>query len=136
MSKRLSRSTVRSISEMNLTSMMDLTFLLLITFIITFPMLEQGIPINLPDAKSSMIDTQSESMTVSVDAEGRVFIDNDIVEEGTLETRLRDALAARPDLQVLVRGDRKIAYERVIAVLRVVHGLGIKRMALVTREGE
>jgi biopolymer transport protein TolR len=136
MSKRLSRSTVRSISEMNLTSMMDLTFLLLITFIITFPMLEQGIPVNLPRGKAATLDAQSGVRTVSIDAEGRIFLDNDIVAEEALEQQLAEAAASRPDLQVLVRGDRQIAYGRVVTVLQVIHRLGITRMALVTREGE
>lgn len=134
MGNRLSRSTVRSISEMNLTPMMDLTFLLLITFIITFPLLEQGIPVRLPKGKAATLDSLVDVQSVSVDAEGRLFLNDEIVDPAALEQRLADALATQPDLQVLVRGDDRVPYGRVVSVLQIVHRLGISRMALVTRE--
>ncbi len=134
MRRRASTSSVRSISEMNLTPMMDLTFLLLITFIITFPLIEQGIPVNLPRARTTDLGPQPQAASVSVDREGRIYYNDEIVTPETLEQRLAEAIAALPDTQVLVRGDEEVAYGSVVTVLRIIHRLGITRMALVTRE--
>jgi len=133
-SSRLSRSTVRSISEMNLTPMMDLTFLLLITFIITFPLIEQGIPVNLPKGKTADLGPQAKSTSISVDFEGRIYLNEEIVTSETLEMRLGETVAAQPETHVLVRGDERVAYGSVVTVLKIIHRLGITRMALVTRE--
>lgn len=134
MGSRLSRSTVRSISEMNLTPMMDLTFLLLITFIITFPLIEQGIPVNLPKGQAESLEPQAKSTSISVDEEGRIFLNEEVVTPESLETRLGATIATEPETRVLVRGDERVAYGSVVTVLKIVHRLGITRMALVTRE--
>lgn len=134
MGKRLSRSTVRAVSEMNLTSMMDLTFLLLITFIITFPMMEQGIPLNLPKGKAQDLGSQAKSTAISVDREGRIYLGEEVVTAETLEFRLGEQLAAEPEMHVLVRGDEVVPYGNVVTVLKIVHRLGITKLALVTRE--
>ena len=71
---RRHRSVLPQKADMNLTAMSDLTFLLLITFIITFPMIEQGIPVKLPKGKSRQMDAQKKTSSVTVDDEGRLFI--------------------------------------------------------------
>ena len=134
MKRRTGRSRLRVVSEMNLTPMMDLTFLLLITFIITFPMLEQGIPVNLPKGRADSLESQARSTVVTVDAEGRIYLGEEQMDAGTLERRLAQIVAETPDAPVLVRGDEKVAYGAVVTVLKITHRLGISRMALVTRE--
>lgn len=134
MSKRSSSARLRPINEMNLTSMMDLTFLLLITFIITFPLIEQGIPVKLPQGKADTLEPKAESLTVSIDEEGRVFIGEEIVSPEILEMRLSRHTAEHPDAHVLVRGDERAAYGSIVGVLKIIHRLGITRMALITRE--
>ena len=78
---------------MNLTAMSDLTFLLLITFIITFPMIEQGIPVKLPKGKSRQMDAQKKTSSVTVDEEGRVYLGDALVDYDGLAREL----AARPN---------------------------------------
>jgi len=134
MSRRLNRSTVRPLSEMNLTSMMDLTFLLLITFIITFPLIEQGIPLKLPAGKAQDLGSQAKSAVVSVDQEGRIFWGEEAVTPETLEFRLVEQMREKPDTHLLVRGDEAVAYGHIVGVLKIAHRLGISRLALVTRE--
>jgi len=134
MKRRTGRSRLRIVSEMNLTPMMDLTFLLLITFIITFPMLEQGIPVNLPKGRADALESQAQSTVVSVDAEGRIYLGEEQMDAATLEQRLAQIVAAAPNTPVLVRGDEKVMYGAVVTVLKITHRLGITRMALVTRE--
>ena len=130
-------SSIKPMAEMNLTSMMDLTFLLLITFIITFPLIEQGIPVKLPKDKARALDTREHSVSVTVNATGEVFFDRDAtpLDPESLERRLTAALSADPDMFVFVRGDESVAYGKIVEVLKLVNRLGITRMTLVTQEG-
>ena len=136
-SRRTRASSLEPKAEMNLTSMMDLTFLLLITFIITFPLIEQGLPVNLPKDKSKALDSREHSVSVTVNAAGDVFFDQDPVpvDAESLERRLSAAVASDPDTFVFVRGDEAVSYGKVVEVLKLVTRLGITRMTLVTQEG-
>ena len=130
-------SSIKPMAEMNLTSMMDLTFLLLITFIITFPLIEQGLPVNLPKDKARQLDSRDHSVSVTINAKGDVFFDRDEtpLDAESLERRLVAALSSDPETFVFVRGDEAVSYGKIVEVLKLVNRLGIKRMTLVTQEG-
>ncbi len=121
---------------MNLTSMMDLTFILLITFIITFPLIEQGLPVNLPKGSAEEISTKDHSVSITVKANGDIHFDDDKepVAMESLEARLTAAMNNDPETFVFVRGDDAVNYGKVVSVLRLVHKLGISKMTLVTQE--
>lgn len=131
MGRERTRQSLQRISEINLTPLIDLTFLLLITFIITFPMLEQGISVKLPRGKADRID-QQKSQNVTVDIKGQVFLNNRQMTLPELEQQLTTLAGKDPDTAVLVRGDERLDYGRIIQVLRVLHKARIVRMALVT----
>ncbi len=131
MSLRPTHTTLKQLSDMNITPLMDLTFILLITFIITFPLIEQGIPMDLPQADAQEID-EEQARTISVDRVGTVYLDD---MEITLEQLARDMdvlAAVDPHTTVLVRADEAIAYGRVMEVLKILTDARIARMALVT----
>jgi biopolymer transport protein TolR len=132
MARRTSIVGLHQISEINMTPLIDLTFLLLITFIITFPLLEQGIPVNLPRGKAQDIDQQN-SRTISINHEGKLFLDHNAVAEEDLARQMNDLGAANPDTIVMVRGDEKVPYGRVAAVMRLLHAAKIAKVALVTQ---
>ena len=131
MARRTALHRNRQISELNMTPLIDLTFLLLITFIITFPLIEQGIPVRLPKGKSSELD-QSNTFSITVNQKGELFLDEVPTGEEALAAELKAKAEADPDVTILVRADEKIAYGRVVAVLRLMHDANITRMALVT----
>lgn len=124
-------TTLRTISEINLTPLMDLTFILLITFIITFPLIEQGIPMTLPTAEAEAIDDE-QSRTISVDGEGTVYLDDVPISMEDLARDMEVLAAVDPQAVVLVRADEALAYGRVVEVLKVLTDAKIARMALVT----
>jgi biopolymer transport protein ExbD len=123
---------LRQISEINMTPLIDLTFILLITFIITFPMIEQGIPVNLPRGKAQDLKDR-ESRTISIDARGEVFLDRVPVTLPDLEKELTILGAANPDTVVMVRADQDLIYGRMVEVLQVLQRARIAKMALVTQ---
>ena len=119
-------------TNINLTSMSDLTFLLLIAFIITFPIIEQGIPIRLPKGTSQQVDTQKQIVSVSVDREGRIYLGTDLVQLDELRAGLQARLAENPELRLVIRGDESSRYGVVAQVARLANELKITRMSLAT----
>jgi biopolymer transport protein TolR len=132
MARKAASRTLVQLSEINMTPLMDLTFLLLITFIITFPLVEQGIPVNLPKGKVKELPDKK-TATLSVNAKGDVFIDKTLVPKGTLARELAAMKVKNEDLTVLVRADEKLDYGKVIEVLKVIYDCKITKMALVTK---
>lgn len=114
-----------------MTPLIDLTFLLLITFIITMPLIEQGIPINLPKGETSSVD-QADARSITVDVSGQVFLDRLPVSMDALAAELKIIAAAEPDAPVMVRADEQLHYGKVVEILRILHDARITRMALVT----
>ena len=131
MVRRTSLSRNRQISELNMTPLIDLTFLLLISFIITFPLVEQGIPVRLPKGEAAELD-QANTFSITLNDKGELFFDDIPTTEEVLATDLKTRATENPDITILVRADETIAYGKVVTVLRLMHDANITRMALVT----
>lgn len=136
MARRIPLSSSRLISELNMTSIMDLTFLLLLTFMITFPTIEQGIPVRLPKGEASAIDDQQDKVALTLNDKAELFLDGVAIRTEELGPLLKAKTEANPDVAVLVRADETIAYGKVVAVLRLMHDAEISRVALVTDPGK
>jgi biopolymer transport protein ExbD len=122
-------------AQVDMTSLIDLTFLLLVTFIVTLPALEQGISIMLPQAKTDQLPTKDKKANVvTVDKDNRIFFKDKPTTLDELEATLKAMAAEDPDVPVLVRGDERLDYGSVMAVVKVVYKCKVRRMALVTVE--
>lgn len=131
MARRTSLVSLNQISDINMTPLMDLTFILLITFIITFPLIEQGIAINLPKGKAAdMMESKTRSISLNLDKQ--LYLDDVPVSKEELQSQMAEIGMNDPDTTVYVRADRKLAYGEVVEVMRVLHEANITKMALVT----
>ena len=131
MARRTSLVSLNQISDINMTPLMDLTFILLITFIITFPLIEQGIAINLPKGKAA--DMQNAvSRSISLNLDNQLYLDDVPVSKEELLSAMMDISTSEPDATIYVRADRKLPYGDVVEIMRVLHEANITRMALVT----
>ena len=119
------------INNIDMTSLIDLTFLLLITFIITMPALEQGISVRLPQGKADELPAKK-SNVVTMDAEGKAYLNNRVISLEDLERTLGNMAAEDPEVAVLVRGDERLEYGKVIQIMKILYKVRITRMALVT----
>lgn len=129
--RRTSLVSLNQISDINMTPLMDLTFILLITFIITFPLIEQGIAINLPKGKAAdMQDAVSRSISLNLDEQ--LYLDDVPVSKEELLAAMSEIGLNEPDTTIYVRADRKLDYGQVVEIMRVLHDADITRMALVT----
>jgi biopolymer transport protein ExbD len=121
-------------SEISMTPLMDLSFLLLITFIITFPLMEFGIPVNLPGGKADELKP-GHVETVTLDARGRLYLNDKAISLEELKFRMTVLRRTAPATSVMVRADEAIRYGEVVGVLRALREARISKMALVTQEG-
>ncbi|MCX7817767.1 MAG: biopolymer transporter ExbD [Kiritimatiellae bacterium] len=135
MPRRTTIVALSEIKEINLTPLIDLTFLLLITFIITFPLIEQGVPVNLPRGKAEDLP-QRNTRSITIRRDGMIHLDQRSVTLDVLAEEMRQLGAADPDLVVMVRADENVPYGRVAEVLRVLHQAKISKLALVHRAEE
>jgi biopolymer transport protein ExbD len=135
MARYTSLTSLKQISEINLTPLMDLTFILLITFIITFPLIEQGIPVNLPQGQADPLAPE-ETRTITLDELGNLYLDEIIITHSDLAVEMKQLSLADPNISIMVRADKQIRYGKVVEILKILHDAKITRMALVTQSDE
>ncbi|WP_193367959.1 protein TolR [Pelagibius marinus] len=121
----------RPLSEINVTPFVDVMLVLLIVFMVTAPLLTVGVPVDLPKTQAQSIADPDEPLVISVNAEGTIYIQDTEVELNKLVPRLRAITENKPDTRIFVRGDRAIAYGRIMQVMGTVNSAGFKRVALI-----
>jgi len=119
--------------EINVTPMLDLAYVLLVIFIIMTTASVQGIKVNLPKASAAPSLAKPSTKAITITADGKIFLDTYPVTLDELESRLRQYKAVTPDLPVVVKGDAKIQYDRVIEVLDLLGRVEITHLGLVTQ---
>jgi biopolymer transport protein TolR len=121
-------------SEINVTPMVDVMLVLLIIFMVSAPLLTVGVPIDLPQSKATSLDQDKQPLTVSVNLQGQVFLQNSEVTVDELVAKLKAITETRGgfDERVYVRGDRKVDYGTVMRVMGRLSAAGFRRVALVT----
>ncbi len=116
--------------DINITPMLDLAYVLMVIFIIMTTASVQGMRVDLPTASSATSLAVPRTKVISVSANGTVSLDAVPVSMPELEQRLRDLKATQSDLPVVLRGDRVVQYERVMAVLDLLTRVGIQSIGL------
>ncbi|MFN0041012.1 MAG: ExbD/TolR family protein [Burkholderiales bacterium] len=120
-------------SDINVTPMLDLAYVLLVIFIIMTTASVQGIKVNLPKASNTPSLAKPTTKAITVTDNGSIFLDTYPVTMAELESRLRQNKAVNPDFPVVIKGDSKVQYEKVIEVLDLLGRLDITQIGLVTQ---
>lgn len=123
----------KSYDDINVTPMVDLYLVLLLIFIIMTTAGIQGVKVNLPKASNTPSLAKPKTKAITVNNEGKVFLDTVPVTLAELETKLQAAKAAVPDLPVVVKGDSLTQYQGVMDVLNVIGRVGITQVGLATK---
>ena len=122
-------------SEINVTPMVDVMLVLLIIFMVSAPLLTVGVPIDLPPSQAKSLDQDKEPLTLSLNQEGKIFLQNTEIGVEELVPKLKAISEARGggfEERIYVRGDRKVDYGTVMKVMGRISGAGFHRVALVT----
>lgn len=129
---RRPRRTVKSMSEVNVTPLVDVMLVLLIIFMITAPLLAVGVPVDLPKTKAPALNTSVEPLTITIKANGKIFLENTEVKYAELEERLKAIMETKgQDERIYVRGDKKVDYGTVLKVMGAVKAAGFNKIAMV-----
>ena len=119
--------------EINITPMLDLAYVLLVIFILMTTASVQGTKVNLPKASSAPSLAKPKTKSITVNNEGKIFLDTIPVSLAELEQKLAQYKAQTPDLPVVLRGDSKTQYQGVMDVLDVVGRVGLTQVGLATK---
>jgi len=123
------------VSEINITPLVDVMLVLLVTFIITAPLLNNAVRINLPKTATTAAPSQVKTVTVSVDANSKVFIDKREVALTTLEPELKDLVGHDPDLALSLQADEGVPYRAVAKVIANIQRAGVSKLSVLTQPG-
>lgn len=118
--------------EINMTPLVDVMLVLLVVFIVTLPVIRHAVKVQLPQARSEPAKTTTQTLELSVDAEGRLFLGRQEVSAAALEDTLRPHVLQEPQPRLHIRGDRTAAYGHVAAVMAAAHRAGIRSVGFVT----
>ncbi len=121
--------------DINITPMLDLAYVLLVIFILMCTASVQGVKVNLPKASNAPSLSKPKTKLITVNNEGRVFLDTVPVTIAELEQRLNQQKTKTPDFPVVIRGDSLTQYQGVMDVLDVVGRIGISQVGLATKPG-
>jgi biopolymer transport protein ExbD len=128
-----SRPGGQPMAEINTTPLVDVMLVLLVIFIITAPLITQAIRLDLPDAKAPVLADPGEAITVSLDAQGNLYWNNEaLADSKEFERRLARLAADRPNSAINLRADRDTRYQRIAEVLSTSQQAGITRLGFVT----
>jgi biopolymer transport protein ExbD len=127
------QSEAKPFDDINVTPMLDLAYVLLVIFIIMTTASVQGIKVNLPKASNTPSLAKPQTKAITITETGQIFLDAYPVTIQELESRLGQLRAANPELPVVVKGDARVQYDKVIEVLDLIGRLDITQLGLVTQ---
>lgn len=126
-----------AISQINVTPLVDVMLVLLVIFMVTAPILQQGVELELPRETIAPIEGEGEQLVVSIDQTGIVYIGKgNQVEINKLGERLEAILRTREDKRVFIRADHRVRYGRVMAAMARIRRSGIVKVGLITEPGD
>ena len=120
-------------SEINVTPFVDVMLVLLIVFMVTAPLLTVGIPVDLPKVKASALTDQKDPIEITVKLDGTVYLGESSVEVENLIARLNAITDQNTEARIYVRGDRVVAYGRVMEIMSIINSAGYIKVALVAQ---
>ena len=123
-------------SEINVTPLVDVILVLLIIFMVTAPMLQQGIDVDLPKAEMETIPDTEERLVVTVKKDREVFINQYKVKEEELPLRLHQLLQRRSNKDVFLRADESLPYGHVMKIMAHIRKAGVEKLGMITEPPE
>jgi len=125
------RRSARAVSDINVTPLVDVMLVLLVVFMVTAPMMTIAVPIDLPKTNANTVNQDKEPLIVSVSAEGRVYIQDKAFRVDEVVPKLKAITGVNPDTRIFVRGDKSLAYGKIMEIMGLISAAGFSKVALV-----
>ena len=133
---RFRRRRYLPIADINVTPMVDVMLVLLVIFMITAPLLQVGVPVDLPKTSAQQVGGKDEPLVVSVNSKDEVFLGDTQYELKDLADKLKAVHEEKPDQRVFIRGDKAINYGRMMEVMGVVIDSGFRQLGLLGEQAQ
>lgn len=131
MRRRAAITSLHAMKEINVVPMIDVMMFLLVVFIITMPLIENGITVNLPKGTAKAIDPKLVSRQITIRPDG-LYLDNRPISKDAFVAQVKKIASETPDIAVIVRGDAGIPYGKIMDVMKVLNDAQITKLALAT----
>jgi len=127
-----------AISDINVTPLVDVMLVLLIIFMVTAPMMQEGITVDLPETKGEPLSRkqQTEEIVISVSGQGNIFFNDVAVKEENLPAKIIEITQNRPKSEVFLRADKTVQYGVVARIMGVLMAAGVKNLNFITTPTE
>ncbi len=122
-----------TISQINVTPFVDVMLVLLVIFMVTAPILQQGVQVNLPEAKAGAVTGNEEPLVVSVTKDGRVYLNDNRMRLSELKKKLQAITKIQSGKEVFLRADRDVNYGAVMSAIATIKEAGIVRLGMITQ---
>lgn len=132
--RRGRRGGAQPMSEINVTPMVDVMLVLLIVFMVAAPLLTVGVPIELPQTQAQQLNSEQEPISLTVTADGQVYLGDELIELTNVVTRVSAVAANGTEERIYVRGDNLADYGAVMRVMGALSGAGYTRIGLITEQ--
>jgi biopolymer transport protein TolR len=132
--RRRRRRRQQPMSEINVTPFVDVMLVLLIIFMVAAPLLTVGVPLDLPETQAKPLEGATEPITISVAADGRIYMQDTEIAAEEVIPKLEAIAANGYEERIFVRGDENADYGTIMRVMGRINAAGYKRLGLVTLE--
>ncbi len=131
-----SRSSRAVLSEINVTPFVDVMLVLLVIFMVTAPMMQQGLDVNLPKTASTGVSLNEDPFVLVVDAKGLIKIGDSAVTRNTLSSKIKAIFENRNSKQIYIQADARVEYGTVAFIMGEIRQAGITNISLITQPKE
>lgn len=127
-----------ALSEINVTPLVDVMLVLLIIFMVTAPMMQEGVSVDLPEAKASELQREqtADEVVISLAGPGNIFVNDVQIKEDQLEAKIKELTGDRPTRDVYLRGDKTVPYGLVARIMAALKNAGVNNLNLITSPQE
>jgi biopolymer transport protein TolR len=128
------RGRYRPLAEINVTPLVDVMLVLLIIFMVTAPLMTSGVSVDLPKTSAQPLNSDSEPLSVTIKADGSIFLQDQGIDLGDLVAKLQAIAQNNPERRIFVRGDKDLAYGRIMEVMGTITQGGFTKVALLAEQ--
>jgi biopolymer transport protein TolR len=128
-----SQQSGTTISQINVTPLVDVMLVLLVIFMVTAPIIQQGVQVNLPQAKAGAIPGKEEQLVVAINRAGKIYLNDTAMTPAELGQKLRAIRKLKGETEVYLRADQDVRYGLVMRVVAEIKQAGIQKLGMVTR---